>query len=76
MSIDSTRLVLKRMRRQVEWGKQASAHATQSLSYALEMLIEIAEADLVEHESHFDKYKDDEAGCRTCYLLNQLGRNL
>jgi hypothetical protein len=64
------------MRRQVEWGKQATAHATQSLADALEMLIEIAEADLVEHANHYEKWKDDEDGCRTCYLLNKLGQNL
>lgn len=74
MSVDAPRLALARMRQQAEWGKQATAHATQSLAWAIEALIEIAEADLVEHESHFDRYKDDKDGCPTCYLLNQLGQ--
>jgi hypothetical protein len=73
MSIDSVQLNLERMRQQAQWGKQSHAHATVSFAFAVESLLDVAEAAIAEHASHFEEWKDDEEGCAICYYLNKLG---
>ncbi len=74
MSADGVTVKLLGMRQTSDWAKMTPAHVTQSLAYAVDALLSVAEAALAEHASHFDQYKDDEEGCATCYYLNQLAQ--
>ena len=63
---------MRLMRELIEWGKQAQQHATISMAFRAEALLNVAEAALTEHASHLDQYKDDKEGCATCFYLNEL----
>lgn len=63
---------LAHMEQVIGWGKQSHHHHVISMAYTSEALLKVADAALKEHASHFDKYKEDEEGCATCFYLHEL----